>query len=357
MTTEHDDTGIEPPHTASPTDHVLAELQLYGYRPFQDEPDPRPLPEAHGCRRRRRRHLRRADRRPCATPASNRTSRTCSGRPSISFTAPQRMERELDDNEQAQRRSQKEQDGSEIRSVELERLTARRSDADRAQKQHGILPRPGRRPVRAPHRLILAAALGLDGQPPHADLGHDRQPGFPCRQAPGRNRGAVPRRAQDRLHRRARLQRSSPDLGQARQGPRQASRHGAAAWWIAEGRRTSSPPAGPTTARCRKSPSSPTGRNTPRPRRSNATIRCFTCCRSGSWCSLARASKTTSPTRHEYSASRFGGSARAARERCQIAADKFSARQNTGRKLHTGLGEHERPSPHKISPKGAGTGI
>ena len=35
-----------------------------------------------------------------------------------------RIERELDDNEQAQQRSQTEQDGSEIRSVELERLTA-----------------------------------------------------------------------------------------------------------------------------------------------------------------------------------------------------------------------------------------
>jgi YspA, cpYpsA-related SLOG family len=35
-----------------------------------------------------------------------------------------RIERELDDNEQAQRRGQKEQDGSEIRAVELERLTA-----------------------------------------------------------------------------------------------------------------------------------------------------------------------------------------------------------------------------------------
>ncbi|GAC1487543.1 MAG: DUF2493 domain-containing protein [Acetobacteraceae bacterium] len=35
-----------------------------------------------------------------------------------------RVERELDSNEQAQRRSQKEQDGSEIRSVELERLLA-----------------------------------------------------------------------------------------------------------------------------------------------------------------------------------------------------------------------------------------
>ena len=35
-----------------------------------------------------------------------------------------RIERELDDNEQAQRRSQREQNGSEVKSVELERLTA-----------------------------------------------------------------------------------------------------------------------------------------------------------------------------------------------------------------------------------------
>ena len=40
---EHDNT--EPHHAASPTDHVLTELQLYGWRPFTDEPDPRPLPE------------------------------------------------------------------------------------------------------------------------------------------------------------------------------------------------------------------------------------------------------------------------------------------------------------------------
>lgn len=36
----------------------------------------------------------------------------------------QRLERELDDNEVGQRRLQKEQDGSEVKSVELERLTA-----------------------------------------------------------------------------------------------------------------------------------------------------------------------------------------------------------------------------------------
>src|SRR6185437_16534691 len=35
-----------------------------------------------------------------------------------------RIERQLDDNEQAQRRLQQEQDGTEIKSVELENLTA-----------------------------------------------------------------------------------------------------------------------------------------------------------------------------------------------------------------------------------------
>ena len=45
MTTDHD-SDLEPHHGSSPTDRVLHELQLYGYRPFCDEPDPRPLPEA-----------------------------------------------------------------------------------------------------------------------------------------------------------------------------------------------------------------------------------------------------------------------------------------------------------------------
>ena len=32
MTIDHDDTSYEPPHATSPTDHVLNELQLPGYR-------------------------------------------------------------------------------------------------------------------------------------------------------------------------------------------------------------------------------------------------------------------------------------------------------------------------------------
>ncbi len=41
----NDDSEYEPEHTSSPTDQVLTGLQLYGHRPFQDEPDTRPLPE------------------------------------------------------------------------------------------------------------------------------------------------------------------------------------------------------------------------------------------------------------------------------------------------------------------------
>lgn len=40
MTICHDD-EFEPVHSSSPTDHVLTELQLYGYRPSHDEPDTR----------------------------------------------------------------------------------------------------------------------------------------------------------------------------------------------------------------------------------------------------------------------------------------------------------------------------
>ena len=48
--TDHDD--IELPHASSATDLVLNELQLFGYRPFDDQPDPRPMPEGKIDRRR-----------------------------------------------------------------------------------------------------------------------------------------------------------------------------------------------------------------------------------------------------------------------------------------------------------------
>jgi hypothetical protein len=124
MTTNHDDTEFEPPHNSSPTDHLLSEIQLYGYRPFHDEPDPRPLPEgdavAHAI----------ADifHVVVSTLSDTRLEPDLEdllwSTVNLFHRAVERIEHELDDNEQAQLRSQKEQDGSEIRSVELERLTA-----------------------------------------------------------------------------------------------------------------------------------------------------------------------------------------------------------------------------------------
>jgi hypothetical protein len=124
MATNRDDTEFEPTHTSSSTDHVLIELQLYGHHPFRDEPDPRPLPEARmisGAV---------AD----IFDALITTLRETRLEPDLEgllwstvnlfHRAADRVQRELDDNEDAQKRSQKEQDGSEIRSVELERHLA-----------------------------------------------------------------------------------------------------------------------------------------------------------------------------------------------------------------------------------------
>ncbi|HXG81701.1 DUF2493 domain-containing protein [Sinorhizobium meliloti] len=123
MTSDHDD-NYEPHHSSSPTDHVLTELQLYGYRPFQDEPDPRPLPEGRMV----------AGAVADIFDALITTLEDTRLEPDLDdllwsavnlfHRATDRIERELDDNEQAQRRAQREQDGSEVKSVELETLIA-----------------------------------------------------------------------------------------------------------------------------------------------------------------------------------------------------------------------------------------
>ena len=122
MTTDH--ANFEPPHTESPTASLLAELQLYGHRPFQDEPDPRPLPEDHLVR------AAVTDTFDAFITALQDTRLEPDledllwGMVNVLHRATGRIERELDDNEQAQKRSQREQDGSEVKSVELERHLA-----------------------------------------------------------------------------------------------------------------------------------------------------------------------------------------------------------------------------------------
>src|SRR5215813_11666674 len=120
--TDHDDT--EQPHASSGTDLVLHEMQLFGYRPFDDQPDPRPLPEGKTIANAV------ADIFDALVATLNDT-RLEPDLPDLLWStvnlfhrATDRIGRQLDDNEQAQRKSQREQNGSEVRSVELERLTA-----------------------------------------------------------------------------------------------------------------------------------------------------------------------------------------------------------------------------------------
>jgi hypothetical protein len=116
------DPDFEAAQTSSPIDHVLTELQLYGYRLFADEPDPRPLPEGNvvvGAITDIFEAL-------VSALSDTRLEPDLDGllwsAVNVFHRATGRIERELDDNEQAQRRSQREQDGSEVKSVE--RLTA-----------------------------------------------------------------------------------------------------------------------------------------------------------------------------------------------------------------------------------------
>src|ERR1700761_7376009 len=121
--TDHD-AEFEPPHTSSPTDHVISELQLFGYRPDDDEADPRPLPEGKALAG----AVADIFDALVATLSDTRLEPDLEdllwSTVNLFHRAVARIERELDDNEQAQRGSQREQNGSEVRSVELERLTA-----------------------------------------------------------------------------------------------------------------------------------------------------------------------------------------------------------------------------------------
>ena len=111
-------------HAASPTAYLLDELALYGYRPGQDEPDPRPMPGDETVEG----HLGTIAEALEALFAGTRLEDDAADLfwafVNLFHRKAERVERELDTNEQAQRKSQLEQDGSEVKSVELERLTA-----------------------------------------------------------------------------------------------------------------------------------------------------------------------------------------------------------------------------------------
>jgi len=114
----------EPIHASSPTAHLLEELQLYGYRPQEDAPDPRPLPEADHAALEISNCVESLSALFSGTRLEDDLADLLWGFVNTFHRTIARLDRALDDNEQAQRRSQAEQDGSEVKSVELERLTA-----------------------------------------------------------------------------------------------------------------------------------------------------------------------------------------------------------------------------------------
>ena len=110
------------PHTASATAHLLDELALYGHRPGQDEPDPRPLPEPDAVHGQLDTVVEALSAMLTGTRLEDDLADLLWSFVNLFHRKVDRVERELDLNEQAQRRGQAEQDGSEVKSVELERL-------------------------------------------------------------------------------------------------------------------------------------------------------------------------------------------------------------------------------------------
>ncbi|WP_413207955.1 DUF2493 domain-containing protein [Rhodospirillum sp. A1_3_36] len=162
-----------PNPASSATDHVLTELQLYGYRPFEEDPDPRPLPEGNRVAGAI------ADIFDALVSTLSETrlepdlETLLWSTVSLFDRAAARVGRALDDNEQAQRRGQRDQDGSEVKSVELERLVAeggtllerrdafelmRDQAADHFERQTGSSWRP-RSGSMVNHRALTSAVI------------------------------------------------------------------------------------------------------------------------------------------------------------------------------------------------------
>lgn len=120
----HYDDSYEPYHASSPTDRVILELQMYGHRPHQDEPDQRPLPDEEVIRAGLAGIFETFTGILGDTRLEPDLEDVLWSTVNLFHRAGERISRELDRNEDAQRVGQREQDGSEVKSVELERLTA-----------------------------------------------------------------------------------------------------------------------------------------------------------------------------------------------------------------------------------------
>ncbi|CAN7642231.1 DUF2493 domain-containing protein [Brucella pseudogrignonensis] len=118
------DHAFEPHHASSPTDRVIYEMQIYGHRPHQDEPDPRPLPEEPVIQSGLTTMFDAFAEMLGDTRLEPDLEDLLWSTVNLFHRAGERIQRELQRNEDAQRSVQSEQDGSEVKSVELERLVA-----------------------------------------------------------------------------------------------------------------------------------------------------------------------------------------------------------------------------------------
>lgn len=118
-----DDTA-EPHHASSPTDRFIYEMQVHGYRPFQDEPDPRPLPEEPIVQASLMTIFDALSDMLADTRLEPDLEDLLWSTVNLFHRGADRIQRVLDRNEEAQRTGQREQDGSEVKSIELERLIA-----------------------------------------------------------------------------------------------------------------------------------------------------------------------------------------------------------------------------------------
>lgn len=122
MTDDH--SPGESQFEAGPTARLLEEMQLYGHRPFEDEPDARPLPDPERAGGAVADMFDALVAALCDTRIEPDLEDLLWNLVNLFQRAGERVERVLDDNEQMQKRLQREQDGSEVRSVELERAIA-----------------------------------------------------------------------------------------------------------------------------------------------------------------------------------------------------------------------------------------
>lgn len=122
MFTDPHSTDDEPHHSASPTDAICTELKLHGYRHSENDPDPRDVPEDHQITGAVADIFDALVATMADTSLDHDLNELLWSAVNMFHRATDRIERKLDDNEQAQKRGQREQDGSEVKAVQLEHL-------------------------------------------------------------------------------------------------------------------------------------------------------------------------------------------------------------------------------------------